>query len=344
MKRAIVFRFSAMGDVALVMATLKTIISENNNLEITVVTRAKFKPFFDNQPNIQVFTVDFDKKYKSIDGLFRLFLKLKNIKPDYILDLHQNLRTQILKLFFRTTNTKIFTIDKGRSEKKKLTSNKSFKPLRHVTERYLDVFKKAELVSNNLEIWNQGNIFNLHEYENKPRQNQETLLIGIAPFAQHKGKIWPIQKFESLIDLIQAKYPDSKILLFGGGNEEEIEIEKICRLKENTLNMVGKYSLSEELQILQKLKVMISGDTSNMHLASLSGIPVVSIWGSTHTFAGFGALFQPKENTIEISKEKLECRPCSIYGNKPCFRKDYACLNWIDPETVFSRVSQILKD
>ena len=78
-----------------------------------------------------------------------------------------------------------------------------------------------------------------------------------------------------------------------------------------------------------------------MHFATLSNIPVISIWGSTHIYAGFGALFQPENYAIEISKEELSCRPCSVYGNKPCFRKDYACLNWISPEMVFEKVKTI---
>jgi ADP-heptose:LPS heptosyltransferase len=80
-------------------------------------------------------------------------------------------------------------------------------------------------------------------------------------------------------------------------------------------------------------------DSSNMHLASLTGIPVVSIWGATHPYAGFLGYGQTEENAIQLN---LECRPCSIYGQKPCLRGDYACIQNITPQTIVDKVTHIL--
>ena len=90
---------------------------------------------------------------------------------------------------------------------------------------------------------------------------------------------------------------------------------------------------------MSHLDVMISMDSSNMHLASLTGTPVVSIWGATHPYAGFLGWGQTAENAIQID---LECRPCSIFGQKPCRRGDYACMNRIAPETIIERTNNIL--
>ena len=344
MKNVIVFRFSAMGDVALVMVALKTVVAENQDLNIIMVSREKFKPFFENQKNIQFLSVDFSNKHKGFVGLFRLFIALKKLKPEYILDLHQNLRTYVLKLFFQITKAKIFTLDKGRNEKKLLIKNAAFSRLKHVTDKYLDVFKNAGLIHQNIKLKTDGSVFELIPNLNVSKWlSSHKEIIGIAPFAQHKGKIWPLEKFAELIDFIQNKYPALEILIFGGGEKERKEVDTLVAKHSNLINLIGAFSLSEELAILPHLKLMISGDTSNMHLAAMSAIPVISIWGSTHSFAGFGAIWQPNENTVEIAKETLSCRPCSIYGNKPCARKDYACLNWIKPETVFERIEQILK-
>jgi len=105
---------------------------------------------------------------------------------------------------------------------------------------------------------------------------------------------------------------------------------------------VGKIvsSLKEELILMSHLDVMLSMDSANMHLASLTATPVVSVWGATHPCAGFMGWRQPEENAIQAT---LDCRPCSIYGQKTCRRGDYACLNMIKPETIAERIDQILE-
>ena len=86
---------------------------------------------------------------------------------------------------------------------------------------------------------------------------------------------------------------------------------------------------------MSHLDVMISMDSSNMHLASLTDTPVVSIWGATHPFAGFLGWNQKAEDCVQLD---LPCRPCSVYGNKPCFRGDYACLNGISSEEILNKL------
>ncbi|MCP9767708.1 lipopolysaccharide heptosyltransferase family protein [Lacihabitans sp. LS3-19] len=344
MKKIIVFRFSAMGDVALVLPALITLLKNNEKIEITVVTRPKFAVFFQNIDRLKVHEVDFENQFKGISGIFRLFSILKNTKPNYVFDLHSNLRTLLLKSLFFFTKSKTFTFDKGRKEKSELVKNRNFKPLKHTTERYLDVFKRAKILDQKVLLNTETPAFKISnsfeiKISNFLRGKGKT--IGIAPFAQHLGKIWPLENYKKLIELINTHYPNVKILLFGGGEKEKIAIDNLILNTKNTENLVGKFNLSEELALISKLDLMISGDSSNMHLAALSGIPVISIWGSTHEYAGFGALFQNPENSIQIPKENLECRPCSIYGNKPCARKDYACLNWITPEMVFERLKTI---
>ncbi|MBP6619835.1 MAG: glycosyltransferase family 9 protein [Leadbetterella sp.] len=346
MKKIIIFRFSAMGDVALLLPVVLNAIKQNPDLKITIVTREKFKPFFDGYSNIDVFTADFDKKHKGFFGLFKLFQELNQLSPGFVFDLHQNIRTQVLKFFFFFTKAKVFGFDKGRNEKKKLVKNQEFKQLSHVTERYYAVFKKAGLVPENSTIENLVEFFKIpYETENKVenwlKKFKSLRLVGIAPFAQHKGKIWPIEKYAALIRLISKQYPTTQIMVFGGGKEEKEIVESLKTEFPDIENLVGIFSLKEELALIKKLDLMICGDSSNMHFATLSNIPVISIWGSTHIYAGFGALFQPENYTIEISKEELSCRPCSVYGNKPCIRKDYACLNWISPEMVFEKIKTI---
>src|SRR5690606_4511860 len=94
---------------------------------------------------------------------------------------------------------------------------------------------------------------------------------------------------------------------------------------------------------MRRLDVMVAMDSLNMHLAALLGVPVISIWGPTHPFSGFGPYGQGNEAIVQVPVAELECRPCSIFGNKPCFRKDLACMNRITPETVHARIRGRLK-
>ena len=103
--------------------------------------------------------------------------------------------------------------------------------------------------------------------------------------------------------------------------------------------MIGKLNMRTELNLMRHLDVMLSMDSANMHLASLVNIPVVSIWGATHPYAGFMGWKQLPVNTVQLD---LSCRPCSVYGQKPCWRGDYACLRDIKPEQVIAKIEGIV--
>ena len=97
--------------------------------------------------------------------------------------------------------------------------------------------------------------------------------------------------------------------------------------------------MERELILMSHLDVMVSMDSANMHLASLVNTPVVSIWGATHPYCGFMGYGQKAENALQI--ENLECRPCSVFGNKPCLHGDYRCLIRITPEMVVQKVMDV---
>lgn len=156
--------------------------------------------------------------------------------------------------------------------------------------------------------------------------------------AAHVGKIYPLSKQEQVISLLSER-KNTKILLFGGGAKEIEVLAKWERQYPNVISTAGKLTLNSELALMSHLDVMLSMDSANMHLASLVNIPVVSIWGATHPYAGFMGWKQLPDNAVQVD---LPCRPCSIFGNKPCWRKDYACLQGITPEMVVHRIEQVI--
>lgn len=347
----LVIRFSAMGDVVLSIPAISSLLSTYPDIHITYVTRKEYEPFFYNIPGIEIIGINLkDKHYKGIIGIYRLYKELKRLGPyDYGIDLHGSLRSKLLKFFFGK-ELKFATIVKGRKEKRQQTrrKNKILKPLPHTVERYLHVFERAGFYPKLL----KGPFIALDIYAKKIAkdflnqlniQKKEELWIGIAPFAGHIPKTWPIHKFYKLLEILKREI-HCKVFLFGGGKKEIQELQKIHeQFTDFTYVVAGNLSLDGELALIDKLDLMISMDSFNMHISSLIGIPVISIWGATHPFSGFGPYGQNENTIVQIPTSYLSCRPCSIFGNKKCYRKDLACMNWIEPEDVFEKICEVLK-
>ncbi|MCX2584219.1 glycosyltransferase family 9 protein [Pedobacter sp. MR22-3] len=338
MEKIIVLRFSAMGDVAMVASVLKEFAAQNPAVEIIMVSRAAFKPFFNEIKNLTFHTIQPKNTHKGLLGLFKLFKELQKYKPAAIADLHDNLRSRVISACFRFTGIKIKRIDKGRAEKKALTRsvNKIFKPLRQTVERYADVF--CEL----------GYPIELtHKLNRKPQllpANAEYLFrnplqkkIGISPFAQHIYKVYPLKKMEKVIALLSAS--GHELFIFGGGKSEQAIAENWAKHNANTHNLIGNFSLTEELAIISNLDLMLSMDSSGMHMASLAGVPVVSVWGPTHPYAGFLGYGQSINNCVQVDHPM---RPNSIYGNKPCMCGVESCMDMIAPQSIVNKIKENL--
>ena len=206
--------------------------------------------------------------------------------------------------------------------------------------RYIRVFQKLgfsfPISFHSLYGVRKGNIDSLRQEVGYKGENDRW--IGLAPFAAHKGKIYPIALQEQVVQALSKK-ENVTLFLFGGGKEEVALLSKWEETYLHVISVAGKFKMSQELALMSHLDVMIAMDSGNMHLASLTGIPVVSIWGATHPYAGFMGWGQSEANAIQVN---LPCRPCSIFGNKPCLRGDYACLNQITPRQIIQKVESLL--
>ena len=172
-----------------------------------------------------------------------------------------------------------------------------------------------------------------------PKKDGETW-IAIAPFAKHAGKIYPTEKMAEVVATLAAR-PATKIFLFGGGGDEQLKLREWAGQHDNVISMAEKrHGFPKELALLSCVDAMVSMDSANMHLASLVQVPVVSVWGATHPFCGFTGWKQSPDNAVQLD---LDCRPCSVFGNKPCYRGDYRCLNGIAPEAIVRKVETVLK-
>lgn len=350
----LIIRFSAMGDVAMTVPVVYSLAKQYPSVRITVLSRPFARPFFENlAPNIGFMEADIKKEYKGIKGLNSLYRRLVAKNFTAIADLHSVLRSDYLRIRFNLDRYKVAHIDKHRKGKRQLVaqSEKVFVQQPTSFQNYADVFAqlgypidKIEFNSifpeegGNLELLPQS-LFDAVNQDNI--NNPAAPWIGIAPFAAHEGKIYPIPQMEKVIQQLIHNYPHCNIFLFGGGPEENEIMNHWAEMYPQVTNASAHLKgLSQDLILMSHLKLMISMDSANMHLASLAGIPVVSIWGATHPYAGFMGWNQSEQNAIQIN---LPCRPCSIYGNKPCMRGDFACMKNISPETIAEHISKIIR-
>ncbi len=338
--RLLIIRTSAMGDVALTTPVLAGMRKQYPDIELVLLTKSAFKPFFFSIEGLRLFLPDLKNRHKGFLGLVRLFRDIRGQgKIDYIIDLHDVLRSKILRLLFRLSGVPVAVIDKGRTEKKSVITGKNKIRLKHSVERYCDVFTKAGfpvkpsedswIIPSSEALTKAGLMANTHGELN----------IGVAPYAKHKLKMWPEENMVRLLEMISEKHK-SRFWLFGG-NEESERLAAFQTRIAGSFSTVGNLNLDEELALMSKLDFMIAMDSSNMHMAALVGTKVISIWGGTDPLCGFGAWMQPENFSVSIPIDELSCRPCTTYGKGECARGDFACMNWLTPGMVFKRLGEL---
>ncbi len=321
MKRILAYRLSAFGDVAMTAVVLREFLEQNQETEVVLVSRGNFGALFRDIPRLIFKGIDIDE-YKGIIGLRKLANELiREFQPNEIADLHDVIRTKILNKIFKRKGFKVYKINKGKEEKEQLTNiwNINKKPLKTTVERYADVFREMG--------------FTLHLSHQYRKSSGIKSGIGFAPFAQHEGKMLPIEKSFETAKILAKKHP---VYFFGGGKKEVKILENWAKQIPNTENLAGKLDLTAELDKIASLETMISMDSANMHLASLVGTRCVSIWCSTHPFAGFLGYGQSENDIVQVAD--LTCRPCSVFGDKKCFRGDYACLHEIEIQKIIDKI------
>ncbi len=305
----------------MIVPVFREVLEQNPGLEIVFVSRNNFADLFNDIPNLIFKGIDVDH-YKGLFGMEKLAHELnKEYKPDLIGDLHDVIRSKILNKIFKRKGYEVYKLDKEKEEKEELTDvwNLNKKPLHHNTERYAEVIRKM------------GFPVNLsHQYRIK---NTDKSGIGFAPFAQHHGKMLPLEKSFELAKILAQKH---QIYFFGGGKNEIKILDSWVAQIPNSHNLAGKLALQGELEKISSLELMISMDSANMHLASVAGTRCVSVWGSTHPYAGFLGYGQSENDIVQV--KDLTCRPCSIFGDKPCYRGDWACLEELNIQQILDKI------
>jgi ADP-heptose:LPS heptosyltransferase len=312
-KRILVIRLSALGDVAILQPVLRLRATRCPDVLFLIAAPPRLQPLFQGVDNIQF--IPTQKKQSSK----KLYDALSPYHPDIVADMHRVNRVIGLDWLFRIHGVPVRAIRKHTT------------PGRPSWLRYNDGLDRCGL----MKVDELGSLAS--DYWRPKAASGSSFSIGIAPFAQHQGKIWPLDQMEQLVDLLSR---DGRFQLYlFGSKEERGTLESWASRYPQTESLAGKYSFEDELKQMAQLDIMVSMDSANMHFASCMGVPVVSIWGATHPCKGFYGWRQNPEWAVGHS---FDCRPCSKYGKKPCKFGDYRCLRAVTPQEVLSKIKSIL--
>lgn len=338
-KHLLVIRFSALGDVAMTVPVVKNLLDQHPDLRITFVSTALAEPLFSDMKRCDFVAADLRGQHIGLWGMVKLFNQLRRTNQyDCVVDLHDVIRTKVLRLLFGLVNTRTVHIDKGRREKRQLTrrKNKIFRKLKSTFQRYADTFKlsgtavvldhhQPTLVKQNMPVEFRSEII------------ADKKLVGVAPFSKHQAKVYPVEKMKNILTRLNQTENVQLVLL--GSRQEAATLEEWHNGLAGSVNIAGRFSFAEELAIISNLKLVVSMDSANVHLASLFGVSVLTIWGPTHPFAGFQGWGQPDSNNLQVD---LPCRPCSVYGQKPCDCGDHECRVWMDEDLILKKIRDSL--
>lgn len=331
----LLIRFSALGDILMSIPVIAACARRHPDLRITVVSRPFVGPVFALLPRNVTFCGINPRDYRGLGGLWRLFRRLQALQPTHVADLHDVVRTQFVRTCFRLfTPAAVSVIVKDRRARRAFIRAEVKEQQVTSFERY-----RAAIEALGFDCTDDGQVPLSLGNPGTTLPAVSHPAVGIAPFAAHAGKVYPLPLMEQAVELLCRR--GVSIFLFGAGADERAQMEAWAARYPGVTSVVGTLpSMAEELRLMDRLDAVLTMDSGNMHLAALSSTPVVSLWGATHPKGGFLGWRCDAANVIE--RPELPCRPCSTYGNRPCRFGDYRCLAGIAPDEVADRLIQAI--
>ena len=312
--KILVVRFSSIGDIVLTTPVIR-MLKKQLNAQVHYLTKSAYITLLKTNPYI-------DSVYQIEQSINEVIADLKKENYDYIIDLHNNFRTQILKFRLGVPSR---SFNKLNMEKFMLTAFKMDSlPEIHIVDRYLDTVTHLGIKNDN-----EGLDFFLSDADKVELSLFPKDYIAFVIGGQHATKILPNNKIVSIIKKLE------KPVLLIGGPEDSIRGEQIISQTENTINACGKYSLLQSAFLIQQAQLVITHDTGMMHIAAALKKKIYSVWGNT--IPAFGMYpYKADENSKIIEVKGLSCRPCSKIGYDKCPKGHFKCMQEIDENLFLS--------
>jgi ADP-heptose:LPS heptosyltransferase len=324
--KILVVRFSSIGDIVLTTPVIRCIKNQVPNAEIHFLTKENFIELIELNPNIH--------KIHSIKKTINECLSdLKKEKFDFLVDLHNNVRTLSLKRKLAVSSAAFPKLNVAKWILVNFKWNKL--PQKHVVERYFEAVKSLKVENDNkacdffLQPSDEVDVLSQFFVAHKS-------YVSLAIGAQYATKRIPLEKLIEICDSIQ--FP---ILLLGGNMDAELAEQLILGSKNQKIySACGKLTIRQSASVLKQSAVLLTNDTGLMHIASCFQTPTISVWGSTVPALGMYPYFPQKKEAFSIHEVmNLSCRPCSKIGHQNCPKKHFNCMMKQDSHVIAQDVN-----
>lgn len=328
MAKFLIIRFSSIGDIVLTTPVIRCLKKQHPNAEVHFLTKTVFATIVENNPYI-------DKLHLLASSWETMIHMLKIEKFDYIIDLHNNLRTFRIKKALRI---KSYSFNKLNIQKWIYTNLKwNMMPDVHIVDRYMETVNSFS-VENDLE----GLDYFIPQKDEVALKDiptaQHAGYIGLVIGAVHGTKKLPVDKLKKLCT--DLKHP---VILIGGKEDAEIgnQIASVDPVK--IYNACGKFNLNESADLVRKAKLIITHDTGLMHIAAAFKKSIISVWGNTVPEFGMYPYYgSAMIQNIKIENKELSCRPCSKIGYKKCPKGHFNCMNKLSVDKIIDTSRTLL--
>ena len=340
-RNVLVMRLSVLGNVAMTIPVLYPLCKANPDTRFIMLTKKWPATMFHDRPaNLKVVDFDVKENHRGLVGLLKLAAQLYKLYDiDAVADLHNVSGTWIIDAYMRLRGARIARLDREKPKRRALVAHRTTEPLTPLHERYRRAFRQLGFEA-------PDNFTRLYEGRNWPvspivlDKEPGQRWIAISPFSSHRNKAYPLELMEQVIARLAEK-ENYWIFLMGGGKAEKIALRPIARKYKRVISMAEvKHGFIDEYALFAKCDLMLTMESANMHLASLVDLQAMTIWGPTSPACGYLGYNQVIEDDIQLD---MECRPCSISGDKECRFGDYRCLKNIKPEYIVQHVIEAVE-
>jgi heptosyltransferase II len=318
-------RFSSIGDVLLTTPLLRAIRRRHPGSGLTVLTKQAYAPLLSHNPHVtRVIGVTPNRR------LMAMAAELRTAGYTHLLDLHDSVRTRLLRLLVPGPWT---TYPKHRLARAALihTKRNHYRDSRAVAERYFDAARDLDVAPDG----EPPDFFLAADAQKEATTWLQQVgltgnhsVIALAPGAAHATKRWPPEHWRELMQRIGEQ--GFAVVIVGGSDDAALGATLTSAAPGRAVNAAGLFGLQGTAALLQRATALVSGDTGVMHMATAVGTPVVALFGPTVEPFGFFP-YSPRAQVVELG---LPCRPCSSKGGPRCPLGHHRCLVDISPDRV----------
>lgn len=324
MARMLILRSAGIGDVAMLVHVVRALREQYPDLEIVIATKPRMPQLFAGIEGLEFILIkDFAQLMKDI----------RAARIDCCADMRNELRGKMVRLLLGLRGIPTARYRQNYAERRPLlrSRDKQITWLRSNVLRFCDVFARLgyPVTPPDRVHWTLPlpEVFGI----------KEGTWVGFAPFASTQMKVYPEPQRSKLVELLARRY--DKLFLFSGGGDEQAFCQEMATRYPNVVPVFKKTDFTGEVSLMAHLDAVVTMDSSAMHMASLSGAPLVAVWGATHPAMGYSAWGASPANYVQLD---MPCRPCSVYGEGKCRLGDRPCLKGITPESVVRRVQDLI--